>query len=198
MDEKTAELRDLFLDVADEETVTESQAESRGTLAGSDADVEDRLEDVISRMRDRFEFETDLADETYVAVVRQFYDGRSDAEIGEDLDRAVDSVVRARLDLHLVREEDATGVDLDALREQLADGADVTEAAATLDVEEDLARRAERVLSAHDASRRVSHRFRSEFEEILTDADLAVRLTAGAQEDGLEDATEDAEVDLDL
>ena len=36
------------------------------------------------------------------------------------------------------------------------------------------------------------------FEEVLTDADISVRLTADARADGLDEATEDAEVDVDF
>jgi len=46
------------------------------------------------------------------------------------------------------------------------------------------------------AARRTSYRFRTAFEEILTDADLSVRYTAAVREDGLEEATEDVEVDI--
>ena len=58
--------------------------------------------------------------------------------------------------------------------------------------------RASAVVAAENRSRRVSHRFRTSFEEILTDADLTIRLTGGAHEDGLEEATEGAEVDVEF
>ncbi len=64
MDEKTAELRDIFVDDAGEEAVTETQEASRGSLADTDeASVTDRLGDVVARMRERYEFQTELADE---------------------------------------------------------------------------------------------------------------------------------------
>jgi len=196
MDEKTEELRDIFLDVAEDETVTESQSEPRGTLTGDDAPVRERLVDVVERMRDRFDFETDLATETYAEIVRRFYDGQADEQLAVDLDLDRATVFRARADLHLLREDDAADVDLAAIRERVADGADPMAAAATLGYDESAAERARAVLRARDASRRVSQRYRSEFEEILTDADIAVRLTASAQEDGLAEATEDIETDL--
>ena len=54
------------------------------------------------------------------------------------------------------------------------------------------------VLRAKDEARRASQRYRSEFEEILTDADLTVQLTASVRDDGLEEATEDIETDVDF
>lgn len=196
MDDKTAQLRDIFLDVADDETVTESQEPTRGTLAGDRPPVDERLVDVIERMRERFAFETALEDGTYAAIVRRYYDGEDDATIAQALGVDAATVFAARADLHLVREADAPDVDVAALRERVADGADPLSAAATLGHDEETARRAAAVLRSTDASRRVSHRYRSEFQEVLTDADVAVRLTAGVQEDGLEDATEDAETDV--
>lgn len=195
MDDQTERLRDIFMDVADDESVTEGQSESRGTLARDPAAVDDRLADVVARMRERFDFETDLPTETYVAVVRGVYDGRDDAAIAADVDADPATVRRARADLHLVEPADA-GVDVDALGDRVADGDDPSTAAAALGAEDpDVAASVHRAL---DRSRRVSQRFRSEFEEILTDADISVRLTADAQEDGLADATEDAEVDVDF
>ena len=196
MDDKTAELRDIFLDVAGDETVTESQSEQRGTLVGDGEPVEERLVDVIERMRERFTFETALDTATYAAIVRRFYDGQADEQVAVDLDLERATVFRARADLHLLREDDADDVDLAAVRERVADGADPMAAAATLGYDEPTAERAAEVLRAQDASRRVSQRYRSEFEEILTDADIAVRLTASAHEDGLDEATDDIETDV--
>jgi hypothetical protein len=195
MDDQTERLRDIFMDVADEGAVTEGQTESHGTLAVDPAAVDDRLADVVARMRERFDFATDLATETYVAVVRGFYDGRADEAIASDLDVARDAVRRARADLHLVEAADA-GVDVDALGDRVANGDDPEAAARALGAADPAFAAA--VYRALDRSRRVSQRFRSEFEEVLTDADISVRLTAEAQVDGLDDATEDAEVDVDF
>ncbi|MHB9287511.1 conditioned medium-induced protein 4 [Halobacteriales archaeon Cl-PHB] len=203
MDEKTEELRDIFLDVADDETVTESQAEGPGTLAGGDEGVDERLVAVVDRMRDREGFRTDLDDAAYPRIVRGFYDGQDDGAIADALDRDPATVFAARADLHLIDADD-TAVDLDALRDALdadpedADGAAIEAAAATLDADAAAVRRATTVLAARQASRGVSHRFRSEFEDAIPAADLSVRLTAEANEDGLREATEDAEVDTDF
>ena len=198
MDERTERLRDIFMDVAEDATVTESQAERRGTLAGDAGYVDERLATVIERLTDRFDVDTTLDTDARVAIVRGFYEGRDDATIADDLGVAPSAVFRARTDLHLVREADAPGVDLEALRERIADGEAPEAAARALGADEDSAQRAARVTPPQDRSRRVSHRFRSEFEEILTDADMSVRLTASAREDGLAEATEDAEVDVDF
>lgn len=196
MDDRTQRLRDIFRDVADDDTVTESQAERRGTLADDAADVDDRLADVVERMRERFQFETDLDAAAYADVVRGFYRGRDDEALADELDLDTETVFAARADLHLVDAGDAGEVDLDALRNRVAEGEDARAAARAVDAE--APERATAVLEAMLRSRRVSQRFRSEFEEILTDADISVRLTAATREDGLEGATEDAEVDVDF
>lgn len=197
MDEKTEQLRDIFMDVTEEETVTERQAEQRGSLVRTES-VDDRLAGVIGRMRERFDVETDLDDDQLCTVVRGFYDGDDDATIGERLGVSAAAVFEARMDLHLVSEDDAPAVDTGRLREHRANGASVDEMAAELGVSRETVERALQVIESRERSRRVSHRFRTEFEEILTDADIAVRLTAEVKDDGLAEAAEDIETETDF
>ena len=105
MDEKTEELRDLFVDIADEDTVTEQQTESRGTLASDDPSTE-RLADIVAEMREVCDFDTSLSDEALGTVVERFYAGDSDSDIAAELDVGRGTVVRARLDVHLLRDRD--------------------------------------------------------------------------------------------
>ncbi|KOX94978.1 conditioned medium-induced protein 4 [Haloarcula rubripromontorii] len=194
MDEKTEELRDIFMDVSDEGAVTESQEASRGSLADTDeAGVADRLGDVIARMREQYEFRTELADEALVTVVRLFYEGSDDATIAAEIGADESDVVAARLDLHLLREEDTEApFDLPAFRRRVADDdPSVAELAAEFDIDESRAAHYRRVVAAQDAARRVSHRFQSEFEDVLTDAGLSTQHAAALREDGLDEATED-------
>lgn len=197
MDEKTEELRDIFVDVTEEESVTDSQEEQRGSLLREGA-VDERLAATVGKMRERFGFETDLDDRTLCTVVRRFYDGDGDEEIAAAIDATADAVFEARTDLHLIRETDAEGVDLSTVRERLTEGDGIEAIAADLDADPETVDRAGRVVEAEDRAQRVSQRFRTEFEEILTDADIAVRLTADSREDGLEEATEGMEVDVDF
>ena len=197
MDEKTEELRDIFMDVADEETVTESQAEQRGSLLREES-VDDRLRDVVERMRDRFGFTTALDDDALCTIITEFYDGESDEGIATILRVPREMVVDARVDLHLVRDTDTAGIDVPTLRKRLDAEDSVETIAVEMGVDPIDIRQAMRTLEADKQARRVSQRFRTEFEEILTDADIAVRLTAGAQEDGLEEATEGMEVDVEF
>lgn len=196
MDDKTEQLRDIFVEVADDETVTESQEESRGSLT-QDRSVDERLRGVIEQLRDRFAFETDWSVPEYQQLVRQFYDGQDDATIADD--RPVEAVFSARMDLHLVHDDDPPGIDestLATIRERQGDDVESIETALGLDgtaVERALA-----VIETRNRARRVSHRFTTAFEEILTDADLSIQFAADAHEDGLEDATEGAEVDVDF
>jgi hypothetical protein len=197
MDEKTEELRDIFLSVSDEETVTESQADERGSLTDEGGSVEQRLQEVLDQLREKFGFETDLDVESRCELVQLFYDDRTDEELADELGVDEETAVRARLELHLIREDEPDiGEDvLDRLRE---DDADPEAVAAETDLDSTTVERAAAVIEARERSRRVSHRFRTAFEEVLTDADLMDQFAADAHDDGLDDATEGAEVDVEF
>lgn len=201
MDEKTEALRDLFLEVADEETVTESQEESRGSVAGRGESAERRLSEAIAEMHEKFDFETDLSEEQFQQLVRCFYDGDDDETIARELSVSLETVFYARMDVHLVRDEDPPGVSVeervwDLIRTQEGTGDEVFDE--TADVDSATVEKIRAVLDAESRSRRVSHRFRTAFEEFLTDADLSTQHVAAAHRDGLGEATEDAEVDVDF
>ena len=58
MNEKTEELRDIFTDVTDgEDTITESQEDTRGSLERDERSDEERLRSVVQQMRERYAFE---------------------------------------------------------------------------------------------------------------------------------------------
>jgi hypothetical protein len=196
MDDKTEALRDIFMDVADSETVTESQSEGRGSLTDiDDAAAADRLRTTVAKMRERYEFETDLGDEALVSLVQGFYEGRDDDELAAALDVPASAVATARLDLHLLREDDLDAdFDLAAFRRRVV-GSDASESDAELaerfGIEKREAARYRRVVETQAASRRVSHRFQSAFEDALAEAGLATQLTSAVNESGLDEATED-------
>ena len=193
MNEKTESLRNLFLDVTDEETVTERQKESPGSLT-SDERADERLADLISRMRDRYEFETDCLDAELARIADGFYEHQSDETIAEELDIDPEDVFRARLDLHLVSERDREGpIDFGALRRRLVEEPTTEALRAEFDVSESELDRFRRVAASDNEARRANHRYRDQFEEILNDGDLSSPLTRAAKEDGLEDATEGLE-----
>jgi transposase-like protein len=198
MDEKTEELRDIFMDVSDSETVTETQEATHGSLTEREEEaVIEQIEGVVGRMRDRFEFDADLDDETYRRVVRLFYDGASDAAIARELDVSREQAFRARIDLHLFRDRDLeASFELSTLREYLEDDRPVEDIAEELDVSPSTVRRYRRVVRGRDDARRSNDRFRDEFETILADADLSTRLTGDVKEDGLEDATDGMETNV--
>ena len=202
MDEKTEQLRDIFIDVADDETVTETQQDARGSLVTDEGSVDARLRSVLKRLRGKFDLRSPLDDDQLCQVVRAFYAGDSDDAIAKSLGCTPETVFRARMDLHLVRDEEQPDEALEtALRaEDLGVDRDVPvdRLAAEFDTDEQVIERAAAVVAAVDRSRRVSQRFRTAFEEVLTDADLSVQFTAEAHEDGLDDATEGAEVDVEL
>lgn len=196
MDRKTEELRDIFMSVAEGETVTESQEESRGSLTDR-GDSDERLSDVVDTMRERYAFRADLEEEPLCSLVRGFYDGETDADLARDLDVSRHTVFRARMDLHLLRESDLDApFDLDVLRDRLDDDDALTDVADDLDVSASTVRRYRDALAAHNESRAANDRYRDEFDSILADSDLTGGLTDDVKDDGLKDATEDAEVDV--
>ena len=221
MDDKTAELRDIFVETTGEESVTESQSDSRGSLSSTtdDATVEERLAELVAAMRERYGFASSLSDADLRRVVRGFFDpdavgadvdswsSAADAALAESLSADVDAdeVFRARMDLHLVADADrAAPFSFDRLRSRLQqrsgedvdDGALAAKLASGADAE--TVRRYRRVAAADLASRQVNHRFRDAFSDLLTDADLSTRLAEDARRDGLEEATEDIETDVSL
>lgn len=205
MDRKTEELRDIFMDVAGDDTVTESQEESRGSLTDR-PDVETALRDVVETLRDRYGFSTDLDDDALVELVELVYDDHTDAEIAAELDADVDAfeVFLARADLHLVDDADLPdetdlvddgGDPVATLRETREDGLDAV--ADAFDVDERGARKAVLALEAIERSRAANDRYRDAFDDVLTDAALSTNLD-DAREDGLDEATEGMEVDVDF
>lgn len=198
MEEKTEELRDIFLSVSDDETVTESQTESHGSLTDEGESVERRLGDVLETLREKFGFETDLSEEQRRELIEQFYDGSSDAELATALDCEEATVFAARMELHLVRDSEPSldEDDLDAVREQPDTDAKVL--AEKLGVSEQTVDRTRAVLATQDRSRRVSQRFVTAYQEILTDAELTDQFATDTQDDGLDGATEGAETNVDF
>ncbi|WP_134671214.1 conditioned medium-induced protein 4 [Halorussus marinus] len=198
MDEKTEELRDIFMDVTDESTVTERQEETHGSLS-SETELHERLEAVVAQMRERYDFGTTLSDEELVTVVRGYYAGDSDAEIARELGDASlgKTVARARVDLHLLRDADADApFDLDELRELLDEEASTADCADALDVSESTIRRYRRIIETKREMRTVNDRFTDEFENVLRDRELSDRMTEEMQKDGLDDATEGMETNV--
>ncbi|SFC15818.1 hypothetical protein SAMN05444422_10556 [Halobiforma haloterrestris] len=196
MNEKTEELRDIFTDVTDgEETVTESQQDTRGSLDRDERTDEERLESVVTQMRERYEFEVDLSNEELITIARGFYDEKTDAELAEDLDTDPEEIFEARMSLHLISDEDADEVDLAAIRDRDEDDATLAE---EYGVDEEAIRRYRRVAKAEDESRTANDRYRDEFDSILADAELSQQITSDVREDGLKDATEGMETDVDF
>lgn len=198
MDDKTDELRDIFLSVADDETVTEHQEETRGTLASDESSVDERLQSVLAELQEAFGLETAYANAELVEIVRGFYAGDDDAAIAASIGGDEDAVFDARMALHLVRDDDAPNVLETALRERDDASLGVDQLADEFDVTPATVERALAVRRARERSRRVSYRFQTAFEEILTDADLTVQFTASTHDDGLDDATAGAETNVEF
>jgi hypothetical protein len=204
MDDKTEELRDIFMDVAEEGTVTESQEETPGSLTDERPGME-AVVAAVGEMRERYDFRTDLSDDDLAAVVEAFHDGADDAALAAALDVGEATAFRARMDLHLLTEADLDPeFDGEAARESLDDGGDpgavAEELAANsetvaeeLDADPEAVVRFAAAVAARNEALRANYRFRARFEEALGDVDLSRRLATDVREDGLDDATEGME-----
>ncbi|WP_148413710.1 conditioned medium-induced protein 4 [Haloferax sp. KTX1] len=201
MDEKTAELRDIFIEATGSDTVTEQQSESRGSLADVDDPeaVRERVRDIVATMRERYAFDTEFDDDALVSLVVGFFDGDADADLAVELDASPEAVRTARFDLHLVRDADREfPFDADRFDSLLVDGADDETIAERLDVPVEVVSECRPVAEADIRSSRANYRFRDDFAELLTDDDLSNRLAEDARRDGLREATEDIETDVSL
>lgn len=196
MDEKTQELRDIFLDTTGGDTVTERQEEGHGSLAAEQAS-EGRVADLVARMRERYEFTSEGSDDELVRLVRLYFDGNDDAAIADDLGVSEGAVFDARMDLHLVRESDREApFDFSRLRSLVVDDVPLAERAAALDADEEVVSHYSAAVAADARSTRANDRFRDEFAELLAEQDLKGGHTEDAREDGLREAAEDIETNV--
>lgn len=200
MDEKTEALRDIFVETTGEEAVTEDQQAGTGDLVEEDErTVDERLPELVSRMRERYAFRSGLDDGTLVEVVRAYYDGDDDEAIAARIDVDQETVFDARMDLHLVRDDDREApFPYEELRRLVVEEVPLAERAARLGSDEHLVEHYSQVVHADLRATRASRRFTEEFADLLTDQDLERRHADETREDGLQDATEGLETDVSL
>lgn len=199
-EKKAEELRDIFVEVTDESTVTEEREEERGTLRGED-EIDEEIRGIVDEMRDEYGFETSLDDDEVVNLVRLYHDGASDAEIARELgDESLDKTVRrARIGLHLFRDSDFDApFEVEELENFLDEDATNAEIAEELGVSASTVRSYRRAVEARRRSEEADGEYAERFEAVLEDREISERFTPEAKRDGLEGATEDAEVDVDL
>ncbi|MFC7185825.1 hypothetical protein [Halorubrum yunnanense] len=214
MDEKTAELRDIFVEATGSDTVTERQAESPGSLTDRDeAALGERARELVAAMRERYDFSTDLDDATYVRIARGHFELDDDAAVAaalaengeasaEPVDVEPETVRDARFDLHLVREADREVDDgpfeYADLKSLTAEGRSIVECAEALDGDPDAVAKYARVARVDLTATRANERFRDELRDLLTDAEIEGNHAETARDDGLKEATEDIETDVSL
>lgn len=197
-EEKAEELRDLFMEVTDESTVTEEQEETHGTLKDAE-EVNKELQEVVEEMVDEYGIRTKLDTDELVDIVRYYHEGYTDTEIAEELgDKSLNkTVARVRVKLHLFRDSDFDApFDIDDIRDRMDDS--TKEIADDLDVSKSTVRAYMNVVHAEKQAEEAGHRYQERFEEILEDHELTQQLTSSAKDDGLRDATEDMEVDVNM
>ncbi len=198
MDEKTEELRDIFIDATGAETVTEQQTESPGSLADDSTDDE-RVRELLEELHETHEPVAGLTLGAYETVARSFFDGADDQQIADELDTDAETVLQARLDCHLVRESDRDApFDLAELRSLVVENVSPETAADELNADADTVAEYLPVVRTDIASTRANDRFRDGLAELLSDEELGERLAVDAREDGLDDATEDIETNVSL
>jgi hypothetical protein len=187
--EKTDRLREIFLDVAGDHTVTEDQQETPSTIE-SNSVPSDSLRAIIQEMKQKYGFRTSLETDELITLVRLFYEDYSDTAIARELGNASrdKTVTRARIHLQLFRETDFDApVDLDELRDLLDAETSTTKIAKALDTSKSTIGRYRRILDAEQAAEAVDHRYQQRFEEALSDpeTDHSIR---EALKSGLDDA----------
>jgi acetolactate synthase small subunit len=197
MDEKTEELRDIFVDATGADSITESQEESRGSLSDAEPDIRRRVEKVVEQMRERYDFQTALTTAELRQVVMASFEDVDDETIATELAVDPETVFDARMDLHLVQEADRDApFDLTELRRMLVRDASREECVEALGADEETISHFAEVIRAELEATRANNRFYDEFIELLTDTDLAAKHAKDAREDGLKEATEDIETDV--
>ena len=222
MDEKTSELRDLFVETTGSDTVTERQAASPGSLTDRDeAAVDEQVRELVAAMRERYDFSTDLDDATYARIARGRFEEDDDEAIAAAVSAAADdetaadeatpdapadvdaaTVRDARLSLHLVcdRDRDTGDVPFEyaEIKRLTAAGRSIVDCADALDADPDTVAKYARVARVDLTSTRANDRFRDGFRDLITDAEIEGSHAETARNDGLEAATEDMETDTNL
>jgi hypothetical protein len=201
MNERTEELRELFVETTGAEEVTADQEEGPGELSDAAAatDAREQVRELVERMRERYAFDSELDPAQLTEVVLGFHADEDDVALAETLGVAEEDVFTARMDLHLLRAEDREApFPFDELRELVVEDVPLAERAEQLDAEEATVERYSRVAEAELRSTRANHRFVDEFADLLTDADLSDSHAATARESGLAEAAEDIETNTQL
>jgi hypothetical protein len=187
--EKTDRLREIFLDVAGDHTVTEDQQETPGTIESNFVPNES-LRAIIQEMKQKYGFRTSLETDELITLVRLFYEDYSDTAIARKVGNASrdKTVSRARIHLQLFRETDFDApVDLDELRDLLDAETSTAKIAKALDTSKSTIGRYRRILDAEQAAEAVDHQYQQRFEEALAtpETDHSIR---EAMKSGLDDA----------
>lgn len=187
--EKTDRLREIFLDITDDSTVTEVQEETPGTLEANFVSNQ-ALHTIVREMKQGYGFQTSLEIKELATLAQLFYEGYSDTAIARELGNASrdKTVTRARIHLQLLRETDFDApFDLDRLRNLLDDEASHATIAETLDVSKSTVQHYHRILTAQQEAEATEHRYPNRFEEALAGEDSFQSIRESV-ESGLDDA----------
>lgn len=187
--EKVEQLTEIFHDVTDEYTTTETQEESHWETNQS-VNTE-TVRSIIQEMVEEYNIQTSLNEEELSTLVRKYHDGESDKEIARALGTPSrdKTVMRARRKLHLLHDSDFDApFDLSHLRELLDEGEDPKTIADTLAIGKTTVREYTAVITAETEAENVDHKYQQRFEDALgSDDQYAQTLSDSARASGLED-----------
>lgn len=195
-EDRTERLRELFVDVTGDTTVTEQQ-EPSPTVLGTQHDSDATLRETIQEMCEEYGIQTSLTVDELATVVRLFYDERSDTAIARELgDSSRDrTIARARINLQLFRETDFEApFDLTHLREMMTNDLPTTSIAEQFNVSETTVRSYRRLLEQEREAIATDYAYPTRFQEILADDEFDDREPDPTlRYDGLSDAIEGAD-----
>lgn len=178
MNDNTNRLREIFLDIAGEETVTERQEETRSHAPSNDGDAS--VESLIKTfLEEEGEGKTRFDVDQLATIAVKYFEGSTDAEIAARLgSKSLDkSVTRARIMLHLFRERDLDApFDLDnlrTLREQEWSQRDIAD---ELGVSTTTVRHYLRVIERYDEAQSVPRSRRRQLQEAINESGRGVKI----------------------
>lgn len=195
---KTDRLREIFLEVADEKTVTEQQDQTTGAVydSGARENVDAEIETIIDDLRAEYGLDTSLDTTQLTTLVRRFYAEESDTEIARALgDASLDrTVARARVKLQLFRDSDFDApFEINRLHDLMDSECPTTEIAEELGVSESTVRAYQRVLIAEQQAAASNFTYRDQFAAVVAAENKGGETETRTLDDGLADAIDGAE-----
>lgn len=175
------------LDNLDETTVKEEKEEVRGSLS-----IEEKIGNIIGDIKEKEGLETDLKKEKLTEIIKLYFEGKDDKEISKETGIEESKIRKNRSNLYLPRDKDLDKSPIDKEKLEDLDELSKSKIREEFDLDEETTRFYYKIIKAEDKP------YKERFEEALSDEFIAERMTSEVKEKGLEDATEDMEIDVDV